>query len=330
MQRSTGVPRRIGRAVSRLAAAGGALIAFSTLLALFARQWWFAELFIHFRLQYLVAGVVLMVVGALSRRPIVAVAMLASVAVNGSAVWGEFAGVAASEASTATGASTEAGRAVRLISVNVKGGSTDPAPLVGLIEAEDPDMLLVLEYSPPYEKQLAALGDRYPYRATAPSWQPYGIALYSRLPLDSLELFKLGPVDAIRARIPRPDGEIEFVGAHLMSPVSATQAAQRDEQLDTLARLAEAGGDRFLACGDLNITRYSPHFRSLVDRTGLVDTGAGRGVLWTWPVGVPALGIQIDHCLAGHSVRVANISVLGDVGSDHYPLLIEFSAGRNG
>jgi len=42
---------------------------------------------------------------------------------------------------------------------------------------------------------------------------------------------------------------------------------------------------------------------------------------------VPLLGIPIDHCLVSPEIIVTKRSVGPSVGSDHYPVIIDFSIG---
>lgn len=41
--------------------------------------------------------------------------------------------------------------------------------------------------------------------------------------------------------------------------------------------------------------------------------------MYTWPVGLPILMLQLDHCLHTDGVMAAGLEVLPAIGSDHYP-----------
>ena len=69
----------------------------------------------------------------------------------------------------------------------------------------------------------------------------------------------------------------------------------------------------------------SHHFRLLLRRTGLRDSARGRGVQPTWPAGSPLLAIPLDHCLHSPDIAILQRRIGGDVGSDHYPVIVDFT-----
>jgi len=77
--------------------------------------------------------------------------------------------------------------------------------------------------------------------------------------------------------------------------------------------------------GDLNSSSWSPAFRDLLRDAGLRDTRLGRGVQSTWPAWLPMVQIPIDHALVSPGVRVHGRFVGDRVGSDHLPVVLDFS-----
>ena len=75
--------------------------------------------------------------------------------------------------------------------------------------------------------------------------------------------------------------------------------------------------------GDLNCTVWSPYFGRLVRDSGLKDSSRGWGVQPSWPAGNWLLRIPIDHCLHSPEVRVVRRGIGPDVGSDHFPVIVE-------
>ena len=80
-----------------------------------------------------------------------------------------------------------------------------------------------------------------------------------------------------------------------------------------------------LLLGDMNLTPWSPAFADLLQQTGLRDGRLGFGLLPTWPARWGVLGIPIDHALISPAVTIHQMEIGRDVGSDHRPLVIEFS-----
>ena len=80
-----------------------------------------------------------------------------------------------------------------------------------------------------------------------------------------------------------------------------------------------------LLLGDLNATPWSHPFKRLLQETGLIDGSRGMGYQPTWPAGVLPLLIPIDHCLHSQELRVVHKEVGPMVGSDHYPVIVDFA-----
>jgi endonuclease/exonuclease/phosphatase (EEP) superfamily protein YafD len=45
----------------------------------------------------------------------------------------------------------------------------------------------------------------------------------------------------------------------------------------------------------------------------------GMGIGFTWPVQFPLFAMQIDHIFV-RDVAVSDFKILGEIGSDHYPI----------
>ena len=73
------------------------------------------------------------------------------------------------------------------------------------------------------------------------------------------------------------------------------------------------------------MTPFSNHFERLLVGSGLLDSGRGYGVQATWPTGNPLLRIPIDHCLHSPAIRIVDRRVLPGAGSDHFPLVVDFT-----
>jgi endonuclease/exonuclease/phosphatase (EEP) superfamily protein YafD len=202
--------------------------------------------------------------------------------------------------------------ALRVLLANVLTGNRDPGRLLALIEKHDPDVIALIETDQRWLQALERVRGEYPHVVLEPRPDNFGMALLSRVPLESPRVVAAaGDLPRIEARI----RGVDFLLVHTMPPVSAYAADLRDRQLAELP----AGGPRTLVCGDLNATPWSHAFRALIGRTGLQDSRRGFGVSASWPARLGALGIPIDHCLF-RGLVVESRRVLPDIGSDHRPV----------
>jgi endonuclease/exonuclease/phosphatase (EEP) superfamily protein YafD len=306
-------PWHQGRAaVKRALAVIGAVTISAALLPLAARVAWVFELFTHFRVQLIAALAVLIVIFALRRAYRWCAALGVSAAINVMPLipYLPLGGASGTDAPT-----------LSLMAVNVQYNNSEHAGLLASIAETDPDVVVVVELTARWEEHLASLAAKYPYQIRYPQADAFGVALYSRHPLETASELVLASTVAIDARIVTPRGNLRVIGVHLRPPKSRALAHERNMQLTALATHVAAIDEPLAVLGDFNISPYSPYFTDWVTATGLHDARQGQGLGFTWPTFLPLLGVPIDHCLVRDGLTVAQYARLPAFGSDHYPVI---------
>jgi endonuclease/exonuclease/phosphatase (EEP) superfamily protein YafD len=198
-------------------------------------------------------------------------------------------------------------RPVRVVSFNVNVGNADSARIASYLGSLSPDVVVLEEVTAANAERLGSLLTRLPHRH-AGMW---GVVIFSRWPLIPTRRiapegsFLRAPVD-----VDLGDRRLRLHALHLHWPLVPKSAEIRNSQLMWLGRELAACEGACIAVGDFNTTPWSSHFRGLVKVSGHQDCAAGRGLLPTWPSGLPAfLRIRIDHCLASADVSVADLLV---------------------
>ena len=306
------------RWLDRLLAACAALVVLVSLLPLGARLSWLLDLTTHFRVQYLATAVVLLALVALRRRWRLTAALALAAIVSALPLlpylpWPSAAGT------------TTASAPLKVLSVNVSYRQFSARRLLTLVRETSPDVLVVQELTPYAAEVLADLDSTFAYQLKFPAEGPYGIALWSRLPLEGAQLFALGRLPAIEARVRSPTGVFTVIGVHLSSPSTPRRAAARDEELRQLGERSAAVAGPLLVAGDFNLTPYSPRFTDWLAASGLTDTRRGRTLSVSWPAVLPILGIPIDHVAVSSEFEIRAHHRFPDFGSDHYGLLVELA-----
>lgn len=190
------------------------------------------------------------------------------------------------------------------------------------LEAANPDMLLLLEFTPAWQKALQPVLDRYPHKTGLPQNDSFGIWFGSRLPLESCRLVVVGdgPFPTVVAHARISGIPVTIVGAHPMNPVFPSWSAiWRDQYQAYPEYLKETNADALIFAGDLNSSPFSTTFRDFLSKTGLRDSARGRGLMNTWsgPRLPIELGLPIDHILVGGSIKVLDLQRGPQLGSDH-------------
>ena len=197
-----------------------------------------------------------------------------------------------------------------------------------VVTAPDPDLILAVEADSKWEKALKPLEERYPHVIRQPQDNMYGMILYSRLPLEDAEVRFIvhDGFPSIHATIKLADGTpVRFHGIHPAppEPIRDQDSTERDAELVVMAREVAEENMPAIVAGDLNDVAWSYTTRLFQGISGLVDPRRGRGLYNTWPVYLPVFRVPLDHIFFSNCFTLATLQVLDDVGSDHYPVLIE-------
>jgi endonuclease/exonuclease/phosphatase (EEP) superfamily protein YafD len=214
--------------------------------------------------------------------------------------------------------------AFRVVLLNVRTESRAYERVSRFLRDTSPTVVLLEEVDDEWMEHLAPL---------LPCWKietrsdNFGIALGSRVPLERAEIVDLGPagVPSVVGYIKVGAQQVTLVGAHPLAPAGQRNWRQRNEQLARLTEFLTPLERPLVLVGDLNATSWSPFFTDLMKRTGLRDTRLGRGLQSSWPVPLPLLRVPIDHCLVSSDLAVLSRRLGPDVGSDHFPVMVDLA-----
>ena len=213
------------------------------------------------------------------------------------------------------------------VSINVNTANRQVALVKQLLRDYEPDVVLLMEVNAAWITALEEIRPQYPYQKAVPRDDNFGIALYSKLPFTACDTVEWG-----QAGVPSLVGTVEvagqrltIVGTHPLPPINQQYAAFRNGQLEAVAEyLATVSGPKILL-GDLNTSPWSYYFGRLLKMTKLVDSSRGRGIAPTWPTNAAWLRIPIDFCLVSEEITILDKQVGADIGSDHFPLIVDLS-----
>lgn len=309
----------LGARTAHALVACGLVLSVATAAGFLGRLSWMLDLASHFRVQYsvLLAAIALLLWAA--RHPRWAALFGAFGAADLALVLPIF-------VAGARTAPAEASR-VRVALLNVLTSNTRYEDALAEIRRLDPDLFVALETDSRWLERLEQLSTAYPYSIADARPDNFGIALFSRLPLDRTRIVHLGRagLPSVLAELRVEGTRLAVLGTHVVPPVGASAAALRDDQLEEIALFAAHDPGPLLVLGDLNCTPWSVAFRALRRTSGLGD--GRRGIDATWPAALGWLGIPIDHVLHSPGLTALARGVGRSIGSDHRPLVAEFALG---
>ncbi len=291
-------------------------------LAWLAADWWFADLASHFRLQYLVAAALLAIAFAALRLTSSLRVAIVTLLLNAVPV---YAWLGAPLAVPAAGAGALGTRPVRVAAANLFWRSDEYTDVRRWARASGSDILVFVEVSARWERELAPLRDRWPHAVFELKPGYSGTLVLSRWPLRKegvLSVHSRGTPDPVLA-VAMPGATWRLVPVHANWPMGRLASAYRAKDLEGLAAVAARSDRPLLAIGDFNLSPLSPHFTALLRDGRLRNAAAGRGWQPTWPVFLPFMGIQIDHALTSPDIVVNSFAVGAIKGSDHRPIVVD-------
>jgi len=292
-------------------------LAVATLLGFFGRLHWTLDLFSHFRVQYMQLCLVLIGIALWQRKNKKAVALVLLTCLNYAFVLPLYFGKPA----------PPTGPTARAMLMNLNAGNGNTKQVLDAIRNADPDILLLEEVTPKWLGELAVLDTDYKYRVAKPQEGCFGIMLLSKYPLEHGKIVEIGTagVPSIVADAYLPQGTVSIIGTHPLPPMGAEYSKQRNNQLAELPYIVIKQKNPVLLIGDLNVSPFSYWFRRVVTESGLKNSMKGFGFQPTWPSNNRLLRIPLDHVLHSPEITIHNRVIGGDIGSDHFPVIVDFS-----
>jgi endonuclease/exonuclease/phosphatase (EEP) superfamily protein YafD len=278
----------------------------------------YLELTTHFRLQYFLGAIVCALLLTTSQSwKFVAIAVFCAL-LNAASIWPYY----KKPESTVAASKNK----LRLFHANVFEKSRDYQAVLDRVNEADADVVVLQELTQEWSKQTEILKNSYAYVEIAPRSSGAGMGVFSRYPLEDVQVLTLDSTThvAILAKIKVNETALTLLSLHPTTPITVEKFRNRNQQFQEAAKLIRPiAGPRVLV-GDLNTTMWSPYFRQLLADAGLRDARLGFGLGTTWPEPYPPfLRIAIDHCLVSNEVGVESMRVGPRTGSDHRPLIID-------
>ena len=309
------------RPLDRLIVAATAAGLVATAASFFGRAHWLLELLTHFRMHFAL-GLILLLLLALARRRFAAAIVAAALAAANLSPMAPYVapGSPQAEASPA---------GIRVMAANLNLHNSDYVALRSAIRQENPDVVGLMEVTRKWADELSSIRSEYPFTVLRPEEGAYGLALFSRVPMQEIRsspYLEQGIQTAISVDVELGQKAVTIVLAHFRAPTSPRNAEIRNLQIDRITEMIRSDrNEEQILIGDLNTTPWSPYYLPLETEANLVNAARGRGYRATWPVGFGLLKIPIDHCLVSTGLRVRQMRTGADIGSDHYPIVVDIA-----
>lgn len=285
----------------------------------FSKFIWIFDLFSHFRFQYSVFFLFMLVLCILLKRRklfLLSMVLFLISIVSIIPLYIPYGGFDKGNANSS--------QVVKLVQFNVLTGNRDYQSFIKYIEEKNPDIISLNEVNQSWIDNLN-LSQEYQYNVMEIREDNFGIALFSKIKLlnPRIEYFGDAGLPSAAAEFYTGDKEVSILATHPLPPVNRRNFELRNNQFDSIIRNRDNFKRSMILLGDLNATSWSYGFQNLLKGTELYDSRRGYGIGFSWPSSLPVLSLPIDHCLVSKDIEVLKRETGPNLGSDHLPVYVE-------
>jgi endonuclease/exonuclease/phosphatase (EEP) superfamily protein YafD len=244
---------------------------------------------------------------------------------------------------------------LRILHMNLYGPNRNLQAVVAEIERTRPDLISFQEYGDSFWKpslmRHSALKD-YIYRISTPG---YDDGVYSKIPLNHIRRESV-PIQtmyseghppnimtkadtSILAQLTLGKTAVSMLFSHPPTPITPERYARLGSHLAYWQKQRPQYGSPFILVGDLNLSPWGYPLQQFLSETNLTDSQLGFGIQGSYMLATKRLRpflynecrcipVPIDHILVSPEWVVLNRELGKDVGSDHYPVLIDIALKR--
>ncbi|MHA6249565.1 endonuclease/exonuclease/phosphatase family protein [Pontibacter sp. CAU 1760] len=218
-----------------------------------------------------------------------------------------------------------------LLLANVWMQNKSAAQLLDMISENQPDLVLAMETNERWIKQLQPLENQYPHKVLYPLDNTYGMALYSKLPLQDTEIKFLNheKVPSIHTSVKLRNGK-QFV-LHAVHPVPPKPSehpdnvGEKEVALVKLGKIVTSRQGPTVVAGDFNDVAWSKTSKLFGQSSRLHDVRIGRGLYNSFDATSFIFRWPLDHAYVSGEFKVIELKRFPAFGSDHFPIYLHLS-----
>ena len=210
----------------------------------------------------------------------------------------------------------------RLLQMNLRFDNATPEKVLSLIGRTQPDIITVEEASNMWRGKLDLLSHAYPHRFYCGG--AFGAAILSRRPFAEGTEQRCSTYGTLAtATVDLGGRTVDVAAIHMGWPWPRQQTWQINSISEPLAALGETA----IMAGDCNAAPWSGAVHRLAAIGGLTVMPS-VGPTWMWrrlPDALRFAGLPIDQVFSKGDVIIHSAGKMAPAGSDHLPILVEFS-----
>ncbi len=190
--------------------------------------------------------------------------------------------------------------------------------MIDEILESDVDLVSLQEVTPDWDIVLKeSLNKKYPYSKTVVRFDPFGLAVYSKYPMNNLDTFVCGGVPNIvgTLELKNSNRQICFITSHALPPF---YTSDYKKQRDHLRRIAEYSNDSacpVVTMGDYNAVPWSYEIQNFRSISNLSDSR--RGFFPNSNGSFSIFQLPSDHIFYSDELECVQFEDMEDISAGH-------------
>lgn len=145
-----------------------------------------------------------------------------------------------------------------------------------ILDNENIDLVSFQELTPDWNIILKKLLERdFPHSKSEVRIDPYGMALYSRIPFESFESFKCGDKSNLKSTVEKDGKEFEIISSYLTPALDQKSIEVASAQLNSIAEEIKSSEHPLIALGEYNMVYWTNEIREFRTDTKLTNSRRG-------------------------------------------------------
>lgn len=216
-------------------------------------------------------------------------------------------------------------RGIHLIIANVYQYNRKFNKALSLFQKKDPDLIFLVETDQTWIDALKPLQSTYENQILLPLENTYGLALFSKFPIVRQEIQYLvdKEIPSLEIDLRLRNGQLITIYAiHPTPPIPGENpiSTERDAEILIVGKKSKTNPLPSLVIGDLNDVAWSYTTSLFLKISELADPRRGRGFFNTFHAKYPFFRWPLDHVFLSNHFGLSRVKVLGNIGSDHFPI----------
>ncbi|WP_375579814.1 endonuclease/exonuclease/phosphatase family protein [Marivirga tractuosa] len=222
---------------------------------------------------------------------------------------------------------------IKLLIANVFQENREWQKLTDMVQGEQADVVLLLETNKWWkDKCVDTFGNEYAFQVLEDRENTYGMLLFSKFELKNTQIhyWIKEEIPSIETDILLDNRLIKLYAIHPEPPVPSEnpKSTERDAEILLVGQKTKADQMPTIVAGDLNDVAWSYTSELFLKISGLLDPRRGRGLFSSFHAKHALARWPLDHVFCSGHFRLQKMKRMGDIGSDHFPILLQLHLAK--